>query len=84
MVALFHLPSGFVLARYARLSPGQFAVVTPSGQVLASSFFELRHQFAFHSTIAGSGQWVVLVLRSSLFCANARAKTPSASQSSLF
>jgi len=57
------LPAGSVFARYAPLpggQPGQVAVVSSCGVVLASSFFELRHRFSFVCSVSGAGGWVAL------------------------
>lgn len=64
---LIQIPANAVLCHYVQLASGSFAVVTPSGKVLAASFFELRSKFEFHSSINGAGGWVVLVPRSSSF-----------------
>ena len=63
------IPSGAIIAHYCQLESGAWAVVTPSGKVLAPSFFELRNQYEFYSSINGAGGWVVLVpvVCSSLF-----------------
>ncbi len=63
------IPPGSVLAHYAQLESGSFAVVTVSGAVLAPSFFELRHTYTATATVNGSGCWVVLtpVIRSPSF-----------------
>ena len=67
------LPPQAVICHYVELTPGSWAVVTPSHKVLAQAFFELREQYQFHSSINGAGGWVVMIPRSSSF-----------SQSSLF
>lgn len=64
---LIHIPANAVICHYVQVKPGSWAVVTPLGKVLAPSFFELREQFAFHSSINGAGAWVVLVPRSSSY-----------------
>lgn len=62
------IPPGSVVARYAQVSPGVFAVVSSRGRVLGSSFFAIRSAFVFHSFVFGAGQWVVLLPRqASLF-----------------
>lgn len=58
---LVHIPKNAVITRYKEIAPGQFAVVTVSGQTLAPSYYHLRHSFEFYSTIYGSGSWVVLM-----------------------
>jgi hypothetical protein len=60
------LPQNRTLAHYAETHQG-WAVVTPSGKILAPSFYALRDRFEFHSSIFGAGGWVVLVPRPSLF-----------------
>ena len=57
---LTQIPTGAVLAHYAQVKPGQYAVVNVKGQILAPSFYDLRHQFTASATIAGAGCWVVL------------------------
>jgi len=53
--------SGCVFAHYAPASvPGGVAVVSPSGVVLAGSFFELRARFSLVCVLAGAGGWVAL------------------------
>ena len=69
-ISLVQVPPGAVFAHYAAQPGGGVAVVSISGQVLAPSFFDLRHQFVFVSSVAGAGGWVVLA--------------PAAVQSSLF
>ena len=61
--------SSCVFAHYAPVGArGQIAVVSPSGQVLASSFFALRSHFSFVCALSGSGRWVALrPVRSSSF-----------------
>lgn len=54
------IPTGAVLAHYAQIAPGRYAVVNVKGQILAPSFYDLRHQFTASATIAGAGVWVVL------------------------
>jgi len=66
MVNLIQLPSNRVICHYAQTAQG-WAVVTPSGKVLAPSFYALKERFMFHSSINGAGGWVVLVPRSSSF-----------------
>jgi hypothetical protein len=61
------IPPNAVIAHYAQLVTGQWAVVTPWGKVLASSFFELRSKYQPHCSINGAGGWVVMVPRSSSF-----------------
>ncbi len=60
------IPPGAVLAHYAQIAPGNYAVVTVSGQVLAPSFYELRDQYTATATVNGAGCWVILspVIRS--------------------
>lgn len=48
------------MAHYAQIKPGVYAVVNVKGQVLAKSFYDLRHQFTASATIAGAGAWVIL------------------------
>jgi hypothetical protein len=55
------IPPGAVVAHYAQIAPGSYAVVTVSGSVLAPSFFELRDQYTATATINGAGCWVILV-----------------------
>ena len=54
------IPQAAVLAHYAQVKPGVYAVVNVKGQVLAKSFYDLRHQFTASATIAGAGAWVIL------------------------
>ena len=54
------IPAAAVLAHYAQIKPGVYAVVNVKGQVLAPSFYDLRHQFTASATIAGAGCWVIL------------------------
>ena len=54
------IPSNAVLAHYAQIAPGSYAVVTVSGQVLAPSFYELRNQYTAEAAINGAGCWVIL------------------------
>jgi len=61
MPSFILIPPGAVICHYSQLVSGQWAVVTPWGKVLAPSFFELRNQFTFHSSINGAGAWVVLI-----------------------
>lgn len=61
LVMFFQIPPHAVICHYAQVQGGAFAVVSVSGKVLASSFFELRERFQFHSSISGAGCWVVLV-----------------------
>jgi hypothetical protein len=61
MFELQHIPANAIIARYALLSSGKWAVVTPSHKVLALSFYDLRHLYTFHMSINGAGSWVVLV-----------------------
>jgi hypothetical protein len=58
------IPAGGIICHYTQLESGAFAVVTPWHKILAPSFFELREQFEFHSSINGAGAWVVIVPRS--------------------
>jgi hypothetical protein len=63
-----HLPKSVIFARYAPQPGAGVAVVNLAGEVLAPSFFELRHRFEFVASIAGAGGWVALApLRSSSF-----------------
>ena len=57
------LPPRAIFAHYAPDPdrPGEFQVVTPKGQILAASFYELRDRFAFVCQLAGIGAWCVLV-----------------------
>jgi len=64
---LIQIPANAIICHYVELNPGQWAVITPSHKVLASSFYELRNQYQFHSSINGAGAWVVLIPRSSSF-----------------
>jgi hypothetical protein len=66
MAGFIHIPRGAVLAHYAQIAPGSYAVVSVSGSVLAPSFYELRNQYTATATINGSGGWVILspVIRS--------------------
>ena len=54
------LPPGAIFAHYAPDPdrPGEFQVVTPKGEILAASFFELRDRFAFVCQLAAG--WTVL------------------------
>lgn len=60
MVQLIQIPANAVICHYAE-TPKGYAVVTPSGKVLAPSFYALRHSHEFYSSIFGAGGWVVLV-----------------------
>jgi hypothetical protein len=78
MPALFvHLPKGSIFARYSPAPGGGVQVVNLSGQVLAPSFFDLRHQFSF--VVALANGWFVLSVRSSSF-----PQMPAETQSPLF
>lgn len=55
------IPPHSVIAHYAEVAPGCFAVVTVRGAVLGESFFAIREQFSFHCSINGAGCWVVLL-----------------------
>lgn len=55
------IPPSAILAHYAEIKPGQYAVITNKGQNLAPSFYELRHQYTATATIAGTGAWVILL-----------------------
>ena len=66
MVNLIQLPLPRIIAHYAQ-TPQGWQVVTPSGKVLGPSFYAIRESFKFYSSINGTGGWVVLVPRSSLF-----------------
>jgi hypothetical protein len=74
---LLQIPRQRVICHYAE-TPQGWAVVTPSGKVLAKSFYDLRQSFEFYCSINGAGAWVVLVPRPSLF------SQEPASQPSLF
>lgn len=63
---LVQIPQNRVLCHYAQ-TPQGWAVVTPSGKVLAPSFYALRDRFEFYCSIFGAGGWVILVPRSSSF-----------------
>lgn len=54
------IPSTAVLAHYAQIKPGVYAVVNVKGQILAPSFYDLRHKYTAAATIAGAGVWVIL------------------------
>jgi len=58
---LVKIPANAIIAHYAETRPGKFAVVTPSGKILAPSFYDLRHKYAFVMSINGAGGWVVLL-----------------------
>ena len=60
------IPQKRIIAHYAE-TPQGWAVVTPSGKVLAPSFYALRDRFEFYCAIFGAGGWVVLVPCSSSF-----------------
>jgi len=60
MPSCIKLPPGSTFARYEQQANGSFAVRDPAGNILAASFFELRHRFSFVSFVHGSGQWVIL------------------------
>jgi hypothetical protein len=72
-----HLPKSSVFCRYQPQPGGGVAVVNLSGQVMAASFFELRHSFVFVTALACG--WVVLANRSSSF-----PQQPAAVQTPLF
>lgn len=55
------IPQSAIIAHYAMLKNGSYAVVTPWGKVLAPSFYELRKSHAFYMSINGAGGWVVLL-----------------------
>ena len=57
---LTQIPATATLAHYAQVKPGVYAVVNVKGQILAPSFYDLRHQYTASATIAGAGVWVVL------------------------
>jgi hypothetical protein len=63
---LTQLPQNRVICHYTQ-TPQGWTVVTPSGKILATSFYALREQFEFFCSIFGAGGWVVLVPRSSSF-----------------
>lgn len=63
---LLQIPRERVICHYAE-TPAGWAVVTPSGKVLAPSFYALRESFEFYCSINGAGGWVVLVPRPSSF-----------------
>ena len=56
-----HIPNNAVIAHYAEVKPGIFAVVTPTGKTLAPSFYALRKQYSFFMSINGAGGWVVML-----------------------
>lgn len=60
LVVLASIPTGAIIAHYAALPSGGYAVVTPSGQVLAPSFYALRNSHSPVMVIQGAGCWVVL------------------------
>jgi hypothetical protein len=62
---LLQIPRNAALCHYAETQKG-YAVVTPSGKVLAPSFYALRNTHEFYCSINGVGGWVVLVPRPSL------------------
>jgi hypothetical protein len=66
MNKFIQIPANAVICHYAE-TPQGVAVVTPSGRVLAKSFYDLRQSHEFYSSINGAGGWVVLVTRPSLF-----------------
>jgi hypothetical protein len=55
------IPPTATLAHYEQIKPGIYAVVTPAHKVLASSFYDLRHQYTASATINGAGCWVILL-----------------------
>ena len=57
-------------------SNGSYAVVTPSGKVLGSSFYAIREQFEFFASVSGAGAWVVIVPRCSSSFSQERAIQP--------
>lgn len=59
-VSLIQIPAESIICHYAQLESGAWAVVTVDHKVLASSFYELREQYEFLSSINGAGCWVVL------------------------
>lgn len=66
-MSFIQIPPNAIICRYAQVTPGQWAVVSVSGEVLAGSFFELRERFAPVCSINGAGSWVVMVPRPSSF-----------------
>ena len=55
------IPPHAVIAHYAQLQNGSYAVVTANHKILAQSFYDLRNTHSFFMSINGAGAWVVLI-----------------------
>ena len=58
---LIRIPPAAILARYTETAPGQYAVITSRGEILAPSFYALRNSYTASATINGRGNWVILI-----------------------
>ena len=58
---LIQIPQAAVMAHYTQVKPGSWAVVNVKGQILAPSFYDLRHQYTATATVNGAGSWVILL-----------------------